>query len=457
VPATNDVPLNWSVNSPTPAAASGGLEDLFQWWRSFNDPMLSSLIDAALRANTNVLVAQANWQQAKALRDVASAALWPYVALSASAGRARPAGGAAHNTFAAGMDASWELDLFGLRHHAASAAEATAQASSATLGDVQVSLAAEVALDYITLRDAQARLSIASNNLASQQETLQITQWRQQAGLVTALEVQQAQAAAEQTAALLPPLQTSMDQTRHALAVLTGRPPASLASALESAAPVPQVGQALSWRMPAQTLRQRADVRAAEWQVSAAVSLVDEAQAARAPNFQLSGSLGVSALTLGALGNGSAVASALLAAVSWPVFDGGALRAQVRAQQAALDGATAAYRATVLLALQEVEDALVTLRDTRVRLASLTRAADAATQAAQLARQRYSSGLVDFQTVLETQRTQLTTQDSVASAQAALVSGHVLLYKVLGGGWQPDADPAAPPTSSIASARDHAP
>ncbi|MGB0129001.1 MAG: TolC family protein, partial [Rhodocyclaceae bacterium] len=171
------------------------------------------------------------------------------------------------------------------------------------------------------------------------------------------------------------------------------------------------------------------------------------AEAARWPTFTLSGSLGLNALTLGSLTNGASVVSTLLAGVSWPVFDGGATRAQVRAQQAALDQARAQYQAAVLTALKDVEDALVALRGNRERLLSLQNAAEAAGNAALLARQRYGSGLVDFQVVLETQRTQLSTQDGVASAKAELSADHVRLYKALGGGWIPDdGDAAAVPT-----------
>lgn len=179
-------------------------------------------------------------------------------------------------------------------------------------------------------------------------------------------------------------------------------------------------------------------MRAAELKVGAAAQRVVSADAARYPSFSLSGSLGLSALTLSGLGSGGA-ATALLAGVSVPLFDGGAGKAQVRAQQAALDQARAAHRAAVLVALKDVEDALAALRGDRERLATLRSAAEAAGNAALLARQRYASGLVDFQTVLETQRSQLGAQDSVASAIADLAGDHVRLYKALGGGWSPDA------------------
>jgi len=229
----------------------------------------------------------------------------------------------------------------------------------------------------------------------------------------------------------------------HAVAVLTGHAPAALSAALAAPAPIPQAGAELALGIPAETLRQRADVRAAEHQVSAAIARVSQARAARLPDFSIGGSLGLSALTLGALTQGTSVVSTLLASVSLPVFDGGARRAQVDVQQAALDQAREVYRNAILIALRDVEDALVALRGDRLRLARLGDAAAAAANAAALARQQYGSGLVDFQTVLQTQRTLLGTQDGVAATQADVSSDHVRLYKALGGGWTPAAATSA--------------
>jgi len=438
------IPAAWEAAEVLPARGSSSLA---QWWLRFDDPLLAALVSDALTANTSVKSAQAALRQARALRDVAAAGLLPAVDGSASAQRSR-ADKQMANGFAAGLDASWEIDIFGARQSALDAGEATVRASTASLGDVQVSIAAEVALDYITLRSAQARLFIARSNLASQQETLQITGWRLQAGLVTSIEAEQARTLVEQISALLPPLQTSIEQTRHALAVLVGQPPAALSSRLAAVLPVPQAADDLALSLPAQTLRQRPDVRAAEHQVSAAVANVAQAQAARLPNFSLGGSLGLNAVSWGALTSGASVVSTLLAGVTLPVFDGGAARAQVRAEQAALDQAVVAYQASVLNALQEVEDALVALRGDRQRLINLQRAADAAGNAALMARQRFASGLVDFQVVLETQRTQLTTQESLAIAGADVSSDHVRLYKALGGGWQPTGSEPTPPTTA---------
>jgi NodT family efflux transporter outer membrane factor (OMF) lipoprotein len=408
---------------------------LAQWWQRFNDPLLSALVTQALQANTSIRTAQAALQQARALRDVKEAGLWPGVSASASAGRSKSGGNDANNSLRLGLDAKWELDVFGGNHSTLSAAQADTQTAQASLADVQVSVAAEVALAYLQLRSQQAQWQIARSNLASQQETLQITDWRAQAGLTTSLEVEQARTATEQTSAQLPSLEASIAKTRHSLAVLTGQRPDALQAQLATPQPIPQASGELAQSIPAQTLRQRADVRAAEYRISAALARVSAADAARYPGFSISGSLGLSALTLGALANSASVVNSLLAGISIPLLDGGAAKAQVLAQEAALEQARASYQLVVLTALKEVEDALVALQGDRAKLAHLQQAATAANNAALLAQQRYQSGLIDFQTVLQTQRSLLTAQDSVASSSFDLSADHVRLYKALGGGW----------------------
>ena len=436
------LPAQWSQGG-----APGQATALAQWWQGFNDPLLSRLVTQALQANTTVRSAKAALAQARALRDVQSAQLGPTVGASASAQRSKAGHASAGNAFQAGFDASWEPDVFGGQRNALSASEADAQASASSLADTQVSVAAEVAVDYVQLRGYQTRLAIARSNLASQQETLQITDWRVQAGLITSLELAQARTAAEQTQAQIPALETSIAQTRHALAVLTGQAPDAMQAELDVVASVPLAPADLALSIPAQTLRQRPDVHAAEQQISAALARVSQAEAARYPSFQISGSLGLSAIALSSLTSGASVVSALLGSVSVPLFDGGAARAQVRSQEAALEKTRVAYEAVVLSALKDVEDALVSMRGNRERLVHLQTASTSAEQAALLARQRYASGLVDFQTVLETQRSLLSTQDSVASTQAELSADHVRLYKALGGGWQREEQPVSPEPS----------
>ncbi|MEO8599396.1 MAG: efflux transporter outer membrane subunit [bacterium] len=443
------VPAAWSAAAASSiSGAESGNAALALWWQRFDDPLLGTLITQALQANTSVNSAQAALAQARALRDIAAAGLLPSVAGSASVGRSKLGEASASNAFKTGFDASWEPDIFGGNRSALQAGEASAQASAASLADVQVSIAAEVAVSYIQYRGAQTRLMIARSNLASQLETLQITDWRIQAGLLTSLEGEQARAASELTRAQIPTLETSVSQLRHSLALLCGQTPDALRVQLASISPIPQAQDDLALSMPAETLRQRPDVRAAELQVSAAMARVGQADAARYPSFRLGGSLGLNALTLGTLTGSGALVRTLLGSVSVPLFDGGAGLAQVRAQQAALEQERLSYQATVLTALKDVEDALVALGGNRERLLHLRDASDAAANAALLARQRYSSGLVDFQTVLETQRSLFSTQDAVATTTTELSADHVRLYKALGGGWQPESDSAMSPRTT---------
>lgn len=406
------------------------------WWQQLGDTSLNALIEQALQANPSVLQAQAALQQARAQAQVQGAGLAPSVDASASAQRSK-SNGNTNNRFQVGLDASWEWDVWGRLEAGLQASQADARASQASLAQTQVTLAAEVVLHYINVRSLQARLGIAQRNLASQRETWQLTDWRMQAGLSTSLVLEQARASMEQTAAQIPQLQTNLAQTQHSLAVLTGQHPTALHTLLADVRPVPQPAEDLALALPAETLRQRPDVRVAEERIRAALARVEQADAARYPSFRLGGSIGLSALSLGSLGSGAAVTNALLASISAPLLDGGAARAQVRVQAAALEQARRAYQATVLTALQEVEDALVALRGDRERLQRLQAAAEAAQNAALLAQQRYGSGLIDFQSVLETQRTLLSTQDSVASTEASVAADHVRLYKALGGGWTP--------------------
>jgi NodT family efflux transporter outer membrane factor (OMF) lipoprotein len=406
------------------------------WWRDFNDPLLSKLITQALQANTSIRSAQAALQQARALRDVKVANSRPNLSLSGSAQRSQTENFDATNNFRVGLDASWEADVFGAVRSGVNASESDAMAAQASLRDVQVSVAAEVALAYIQLRGQQSQLAIAQSNLASQSETLQITDWRAKAGLITSLEVEQAKAATAQTAAQIPALTASIANTRHSLAVLTGQRPLELDQMLSAAQAVPQAADASASMIPADTLRQRADVRAAEHRIQAALSRVDAADAARYPSFNLGGTLSLNSLTLAGLSNGATLAGSVLGSLSVPLFDAGAGKAQVLAQEAALEQARASYQATVLTALKDVEDALVARQGDRERLQSLQQAATAAENAATLAQSRYKSGLIDFQTILQTQRTLLSAQDSVASTLADLSSDQVRLIKALGGGWQ---------------------
>lgn len=453
------LPLQWSqapagMSAVTPAGmpmADAGLTrpgsgptELALWWRGFGDSELMAQVEQALQAGTSVRSALAAVEQARALRDVAQAGRWPELGASASVQRSRAGDNPAANGWRAGLDAGWDPDLAGRQRAGVVAGEAELQAARHGLEQARVNLAAEVALAYIDLRGLQARLAIARANLAAQQDTLQITDWRVQAGLASSLDLEQARAAAEQTRAQIPALRASLSQTAHALALLGGQAPAATQPLLDAVQPVPLPPADLVLSFPAETLRQRADLRVAEQRVLAALARVRQADAARWPSFQLAGSLGLAATRPADLFELTSLTRTLLAGLSASLFDGGAARAQVRAQQAALEQSRIGYEVAVLGALQQVEDALAALAGDRERLARLQAAAEAAANAELLARQRYASGLIDFRTVLDTQRTLLSAQSELEATRAALSADHVRLYLALGGGWTPDAASSNP-------------
>jgi NodT family efflux transporter outer membrane factor (OMF) lipoprotein len=428
------VPAQW-----TSSAAAVEPDALAYWWQRFGDAELAALVGEALRLNTSVAAAQARLRAARAQRDLAASALQPGMAASAGGQASAREGLPSSRAVTAGLDARWEPDLWGGTRAGVDAAEADLRASAATLAGTQVQVAAEVALAYLELRGTQARLATGLANLESQRQTLQITQWRAQAGLVTQLDVEQARTAVEQTRAQVPVLEGAIVRTIDAIAVLTGQPPGALQSRLAPPTPLPAAPADLALAFPADVLRQRPDIASAEARVHAARARIEQADAQRLPSLSLGGSIGLSALTLSALGSGAGVAS-IAASVAVPVFDGGRIEAQVRTQEAGLDEAHAAYRATVLAALQEVEAALVSLRAAREQLAGQQAAAESARRAAQLADFRYRSGLIDFQAVLQTQRTLLALEDAATATATEVVAQHVRLYKALGGGWSPDGE-----------------
>lgn len=443
-PPASDVPAAWSGldDAADPATVAASLGDTSVWWRSLADPLLSALVDEALQASPDLRSAQARLREARARRAVSRSDLWPSLTASASGSHSESSDDS-RDAYSAGFDASWELDVFGGVRRSVEAAEADLDRAEANLGDTQVSLAAEVALNYIELRALQIRLRIARANLASQSETLQLTEWRAQAGLVSEQDVEQARTNREQTRAQIPNLETSGAEAEHRLDLLLGMAPGTLHARLAPAGDLPAVPAGIAVGIPADVLRRRPDLRAAERQLAAETARLGVAEAARYPSFRLSGSIGIEALSFGDLVDDADSSSSLLGGITVPVFDAGRLRSQVQAQDAVREQALVAYELAVLTALQEVENALVALARNRERVEALTNATRSARNAAELARQRYGTGLVDFQSVLDTERSVLSVEDSLASTRADGVLSLIRLYKALGGGWSTPGDSGA--------------
>jgi len=431
-----DIPERWVHAHDYNATPTQGLSE---WWLKFDDAILGQLVKEALEASPDLRLAQAKLVEARARRDLAGGNRFPTVTASLSGSRSRSSAkagsGVTSNMFNAGFDASWEPDVFGGVRRGIEAAEAVAAASQADLQNVQVTLVAEVVLNYVELRSFQNRLVIARSNLAAQSETLQITEWREQAGLVTALEVEQARANVEQTRAGIPVLNSNLIEVKNRLAILLGKHPAALNAKLDEAARLPAVPNQVAIGIPADTLRQRPDVRAAEQRLIAETARIGQQVAELYPGFNLGGTFGWKALTLGTLGSAGTIASSLIGSVTQTVFDAGRIRNQISVQNAVQEQALVSYEKTVLTALEDVENALASYANNRERQKALRVAAISSRNAAELARLRFESGLVDFRTVLDTERTRLSTEDSLASSEAEGLTSLISLYKALGGGW----------------------
>ena len=316
------------------------------------------------------------------------------------------------------------------------AARAEEAAAVFDVEGVRTSIAGEVASNYIDARLAQARLVIARSTLSTQDDNLQIARWRVQAGLVSALDVEQARAQRAQTAASIPGLETSYLQAVARLGTLTGRAPGALRGAMETPRPIPRGPDAIAVGIPADTLRRRPDVRSAERQLASATARIGVAKAALFPALSISGNIGTNAASVGKLGN--LLTGGLFAQLTQAIFDAGKRRSQVRSARAGAELAFANYKQTVLSGLEDVEDAQQSLEAAKARQVQLAVAVDASNNAAIYARSQYRSGLIDFLSLLQSEQALLSARDQLASARADQTLALVRLYLALGGGWEPD-------------------
>jgi len=426
--------------SPPDAAA------LAQWWRQFQAPMLEGMVEQALAHNTDLRTARASLAQAQAARAVADAATQPQLGLGLSASRTRVDGGGSTPVDKLAFSASWEPDLRGSLGLASQAAQSDEDAAAADLASTRVSLVAEVGLAYVQWCDAQARERLTRASLASLEETQALVRWRAQAGLASALDLEQAVLNTEQTRASLPSLATELAQDAHTLALLLGQTPFDFATRWGASAPaMPHADaawQGLTVGLPADLLRRRPDLRSAEAAVQAAWLRREQVRREGWPGLSLSGSLGVQALTLAGLGQPGAAVATLAASVDWSLLDGGQRHALVAQQDALWTARRSAYDAAVLGAVKDVEDSLVALRGSQQRGAALSLASQAARASAQLDHLRHAAGLLDASTLLEAQRTELSAALALQSNRSDESLHLIRVFKALGGGWPVEAEPA---------------
>lgn len=438
VPPDTKAPSSWSgASGQAVTSVTAEADDLADWWERFDDPVLTGLVKRAVEGNLDIQTAESRIREARAQRGMTASQYLPSVKASgsASASRSEKDGDVVTNdSYKAGFDASWELDIFGGTRRSVEAAEAEVQASEENLRDVLVTVTAEVVLNYIDVRSYQTRLSIAEKNLELQTATLDIVKWRNKAGLVTQLDVEQASYAVEQTRAGIPSLKTGLAAAENRLAVLLGQNPSALSGLLAERGDIPVVPVSVAVGVPADVLRRRPDIRQAERRLAAQTAQVGAAVANRYPSFSLGGSTGLESLDLADLFSGSWISSAV-SSVGYTVFDAGRLKRAVEVQTELQAQALASYESTVLSALEEVENALTAFAGEQERREALSRAAQSAQTAVELVTIQYNSGQKDFQVLLEAQRSLLNYQDQLASSGGAIASDLIRLYKALGGEW----------------------
>ncbi|AOY59873.1 MULTISPECIES: efflux transporter outer membrane subunit [Desulfococcus] len=444
-----------------PVSESSGKSDagvLARWWETFDDPALTALIDAAVRRNLDMKQALSRVREARARQRGRRADLFPAVDAAASASKSRSSGksgaGGTSELYWSGVDAAWELDVFGGLRRSLEASQADLAADEADFQDVKISLMAEVALNYIDVRTYQARLAVSRSNVATQEETWALLDTVHRSGLGDGLAAEQARYNLESSRSRIPDLKTGLAQALNRLDILTARPPGSVHEMLSAARPLPEVAIQAAIGVPADLLRRRPDIRRAERILAAETARVGVAEAERYPRFTLDGTIGLEALSLGDLLQTSSRQWRIGPALNWRIFDAGAIRSGIEIQTAIQEQAMLAYETAILNALEEVENALVAYVREQEKLTALKAATRSARSAADLAEQRFVSGLVGFTDVLDAQRSLLTFEDDAAASRGAVFANLVRLYKVLGGGWDV-VRPAASETQPLIPVESH--
>jgi len=433
---------NWAGGSLQPLATAprgARSEPMLPWWRQFNDPVLDQLIAEALRANPNVRTAGLRIMEARAQLGIAGSTLYPQVQQATSellaVGEHRPSvPDTTAVAFNAGLRASWELDFWGKFRRSIESADAGYLASIAQYDDVQVLLAAQVAGLYVSIRTVEARLRIAHENAAIQKRSLDIAQLLFKGGNDSELDVQQAKAQYLATLATIPELEIALRQAQNALSTLLARAPGPLPEMAAGKDVIPQAELAVIVDMPADLLRRRPDVRAAEMLLAAQSALIGVSEADLYPSISLLGSVGLSATSLG---EPTRVLSwAIGPGLVWNVFDHGRLTNTVLVQDARFQQLYEQYQDTVLRAAREVDDAAVSFAKTREQIELLAQSVQAAQRSLDIATLQYREGLTDFQRVLDSQRVFFSQQELLVTTRGGLMQSLVAIYKAMGGGWE---------------------
>jgi multidrug efflux system outer membrane protein len=423
--------------------------EISEWWKDFHDQELDALNSRAVQSNLSVRQAQERILQARSARGVAGAGLWPQATalggdtISRSSGIGGTSGAnsgstaaGAHNLFQAGLDAAWELDLFGGVRRGIEAADADIQAAVEDSRDVMVTLTSEVALNYIGLRGLQQQIAIANKNLEAQRHSAELARKRFEVGFASRLDVANAEAQVATTLSQIPELEAAARQSIYNLGTLLGQEPAALLNELAPEGSIPPTPPVVPMGIPSDLLRRRPDIRRAEAQLHGATARIGVATTDLFPKFSLTGALGLQSLTLGTLAGGGSASASSAGGVTWPIFSAGKIRANIRVQDSIQRETLLAYQQNVLTALQDVEAALVAYEKEQQHHAALAVAVASNRTAVDLSTSLYVAGETDFLNVLTAQRSLYATEDALVQSDRAIDTDLIALYKALGGGWQ---------------------
>ncbi len=422
------------------------------WWHRFDDPTLDTLIAKATFDNFDLRIAAERIDEYRAIYGIAASELYPDLGAIAAYSRERTPGtdftvsgfslgGTPYNSYSVGLDASWEIDLFGRIARSIEAAQGDLQTVVEDWRYAMVSIRAEVATTYIAIRTLQARLAVIESNVASQQRFVDLLELQLAAGTTTEAQVAQARAQLAQDRALIPEYASTLSDQLASLAVLLGTTPGALADSLPAGCGIPAPPGDVAVGIPADLIRRRPDIRAAERALAAATARVGQATADLYPKLTLSGQFGFGASTFNDLFQWSSRAYSAGPSLTWDFFNGDRLKSVVKEQESLTRQALLTYEQTVIQAIGEVESSLLGFVFAVRQRDDLRRAVEDARQSYELTLSQYEHGVTDFLNVITAQQTMLSAEDSLAQARGLAAEALVAVYRSIGGGWTPDVLP----------------
>ena len=431
-----DVQSDWSGIETATLSSDPPLDP--QWWKSaFNDPVLDALVETALEQNLSLRSAALRVIQAQQQLAIAMGNRYPQTQAMTGSAQTSTTNLGTDEFYNLGFNLSWEVDFWGRYKLAVRSASAQFDASVADYDGVMISLVANVAQSYLTIRTLEQRLAVAQYNLNLQQQNYDITKAKSSAGAVSELDVDQAETLVYNTTASVAAFEQSLQQTKNSLAILLGRVPQDMNGLLTDVQPIPATAPRIALGMPQELIRRRPDIRTAERQLAAQGAQIGIAVSELYPHFQIGGSIGTAAEdSLSDLFSTGSNTLNLFGGFQWNIFNYGRLRSNIRYQDAVFQQLLVDYRSTVLQAEGEVENSIVAYLKSQEQLVSYRIASEAAERAADISATQYENGMVNFNTVITTLGALQSQQDLLASTQGAVANNLVQVYKSLGGGWQ---------------------